>query len=54
MVQEATLISLEGHRHEIEYLVTDCNTVISMCLGGIIGIWDSYTGEKIAQIDRIR
>jgi len=54
MVQESSLIQAEGHRHEIEYLVTDCNTIISMCLDGIICIWDSYSGEKLAHIDRAR
>ena len=54
MVREVSLITLEGHRHEIEYLVADCNLVISMCLGGAINIWDSYTGDKIAEMDRTR
>ena len=54
MVREVSLISVEGHRHEIEYLVTDCNLVISMCLGGAINIWDSYSGDKIAEMDRTR
>ena len=47
-------MQLEGHHHQIEYLVADCNAIISMCLGGMINIWDPYTGEKLAQIDRTR
>ena len=43
MVREVSLTSMKGHRHEIEYLVTDCNLVISMCLGGTINIWDYYS-----------
>ena len=54
MVREASLIALEGHRHEIEYLVTDCTHVISMCLGGSINVWDSYSGDKIIEMDRTR
>ena len=54
MVREVSLITLEGHRHEIEYLVADCSFVISMCLGGEINIWDFYSGDKIAEMDRAR
>ena len=54
MVREVSLITLEGHRHEIEYLVADCSLVISMCLGGAINIWDFYSGDKIAEMDRAR
>ena len=54
MIHESSLMQLEGHHHQIEYLVADCNAIISMCLGGMINIWDPYTGEKLAQIDRTR
>ena len=54
MVREVSLTSMKGHRHEIEYLVTDCNLVISMCLGGTINIWDYYSGENISEMNRAR
>ena len=52
MIQESSLMQLEGHYHEVEYLVADCNTIVSMCLGGHINVWDTYTGQKTAEIDR--
>ena len=44
----------EGHSHEIECLVADelGRVVVSICLEGKINTWDSYTGERLAAIDR--
>lgn len=45
---------LEGHKYDVEGLVTDevGNLMVSLCLEGTIRTWDSYTGEKLAEIDR--
>ena len=54
VVQESVPINLDGHNHEIESIVTDGigNLVVSLCLDGRINIWDSYTGENLARIER--
>jgi hypothetical protein len=56
IVQESVPIVVEGHRLEIESLVTNeiGNLVVSMCLEGKINTWDSYSGDKFATIDRSR
>ncbi|TRY79121.1 hypothetical protein TCAL_05977 [Tigriopus californicus] len=54
VVQESVPIVLEGHKYDVEGLVTDAvgNLMVSLCLEGTIRTWDSYTGEKLAEIDR--
>ena len=54
IVQESVPIELKGHKHEVEALVSDGNLVVSLCLGGSLSTWDSYTGEIVTQIDRSR
>ena len=54
IVQESVPIELKGHKHEVESLVSDGNLVVSLCLGGSLSTWDSYTGEMITHIDRSR
>jgi hypothetical protein len=54
VVQESVPIQLDGHKHEVECLSCDGNIVVSLCLGGTISTWDSYTGEKVAEMDRSR
>ena len=54
IVQESVPIELKGHKHEVEALVSDGNLVVSLCLGGSLSTWDSYTGEIVTQIDRTR
>lgn len=52
MVRESVPIELEGHRHQVECLACDGNMIISLCLAGSISVWDSYTGEQVAQASR--
>lgn len=54
IVRETVPIELDGHKHEIEALSNDGNIVVSLCLGGNLCVWDSYTGEQISQTDRSR
>ena len=54
IVQESVPIELKGHKHEVESLVSDGNLVVSLCLGGSLSTWDSYTGEMVTHIDRSR
>lgn len=52
-VLEGFPIQVKGHRHCIECVVTDGNLIASSCLQGLLKIWDSTTGELVAEIDRI-
>ena len=54
IVRETVPIELDGHKHEIESLANDGNIVVSLCLGGDLCVWDSYTGEQICQTERSR
>lgn len=51
---EAVPIVLTGHAQEIECIATDGASIASCCLGGQVKIWDSVTGEMLANIDRKR
>lgn len=52
LLLEAVPIVLDGHAQEIECISTDGFSIASCCLGGQIKIWDSITGEMLANIDR--
>ena len=52
IVRESVPIELDGHKHEVECLGNDGNIVISLCLGGALNVWDSYTGEQISEASR--
>ena len=54
IVQESVPIELKGHKHEVESLISDGNLIVSLCLGGSLNTWDSYTGEMVTHIDRSR
>ncbi|CAH1788116.1 unnamed protein product [Owenia fusiformis] len=43
---------LEGHKQEVECLVTDGPLIVSACLGGQIRVWDSTSGECLTAIPR--
>ncbi|KAJ8958883.1 hypothetical protein NQ318_019651 [Aromia moschata] len=49
---EAVPVVLEGHQQEIECISTDGANIVSACLGGQMKVWDTNTGELVAQIDR--
>ena len=52
IVRESVPIELDGHKHEVESLSCDGNIIVSLCLGGSICVWDSYTGEQISETSR--
>ena len=52
IVRESVPIELDGHKHQIECLSCDGNIIVSICLGGSINVWDSYTGEQISETSR--
>jgi len=52
IVQEGAPLSLQGHRQDIETLVTDGHLVLSHCLSGKIVVWDSLTGDTVTSFDR--
>jgi len=52
IVQEGAPLSLQGHKQDIETLVTDGHLVLSHCLAGKIVVWDSLTGDTVSSFDR--
>lgn len=54
MVLEALPITIDGHAHLIECVSSDNNVIVSTCLGGFVKVWDAYTGELVADIERKR
>ncbi|KAH7962533.1 hypothetical protein HPB52_016757 [Rhipicephalus sanguineus] len=54
LVMDTYPIELQGHSQEIEYIITEDNTIVSTDLGGDVRIWDSNTGECINILNRRR
>ncbi|XP_065216116.1 sterol regulatory element-binding protein cleavage-activating protein [Planococcus citri] len=54
VVLEALPITIEGHAHLIECVSSDNNVIVSTCLGGFVKVWDAFTGELVADIERKR
>nr|XP_050044303.1 sterol regulatory element-binding protein cleavage-activating protein-like isoform X1 [Dermacentor andersoni] len=54
LVMDTYPIELQGHSQEIEYMITEDNTIVSSDLGGDVRIWDSNTGECINILNRRR
>ena len=52
IVRESVPIELDGHKHQVECLSCDGNIIVSLCLGGSLNVWDSYTGEQISETSR--
>ncbi|CAO1392652.1 unnamed protein product [Diamesa tonsa] len=53
-VLEGFPIQVNGHKHNIECIVTDGNLIASSCLQGQLKIWDASNGDLVAEIDRVR
>ncbi|XP_063901523.1 sterol regulatory element-binding protein cleavage-activating protein isoform X2 [Zophobas morio] len=49
---EAMPVVLEGHQQEIECIATDGVNLVSSSLDGQLKVWDSSTGELLANVDR--
>ncbi|KAH7964703.1 hypothetical protein HPB49_000816 [Dermacentor silvarum] len=54
LIMDTYPIELQGHSQEIEYMITEDNTIVSSDLGGDVRIWDSNTGECISILNRRR
>lgn len=52
-VLEAFPITVKGHKHNIECVVSDGNLIATSCLQNIIKIWSSTNGELVAEINRM-
>lgn len=50
-VEEVPVV-LDGHTQDVEFIVTDGNTIASSCLDGHVKVWDSTSGEQLVHIDR--
>jgi WD40 repeat protein len=49
---EAVPVVLEGHQQEVECIATDGVNLVSSSLDGQLKVWDSSTGELLANVDR--
>ncbi|KAL1513489.1 hypothetical protein ABEB36_002893 [Hypothenemus hampei] len=49
---EAVPVVLDGHAQEVECIATDGAHLASICLGGLLKIWDNSTGDVVAILDR--
>jgi len=54
VVFEAVPLVLDGHLEEVECMGNDGNVVASVCLSGVMKIWNATTGDNIVTVNRKR
>jgi len=53
-VFEAVPLVLDGHSEEVECMGSDGNVISSVCLSGVMKIWNATTGDVIVTVNRKR
>ena len=52
VVFEAVPLVLDGHSQDVECVANDGNIISSVCLGGVLKVWNATSGDNIVTIDR--
>jgi hypothetical protein len=52
VVFEAVPLVLDGHGQEVECMGSDGNIIASVCLSGVLKIWNTTTGDNIVTVNR--
>ena len=45
---------LDGHKEDVECVGSDGNVISSVCLDGVLKIWNLNNGDNIVTVDRKR